>query len=378
MAILCSAALLLAVGSTRAQRAAAQQPWQAWRIVAQASRLEEYLGRDALVLQGGTAWLDGIDLRDGTVEFDVAMPDTMSFHGLAFRARDDANYEHVYLRPHLSGLPDATQYTPVYGGVSGWQIYASPRFAQPAVLATERWVHVKAVFQGARLELSVDGQTRVFPELIRPVAGGRIGLTSTNAPGRFANVVVRPGPGPGQQGGAGPDRPATPEGVIRCWRVSTPFAETRLAGRHSLDRREWGAVEWGTLEAGVGGIANLAMLWPRTAGVNTVFAAVTLRARRAGPAQVRFGFSDRVHVYLNGRLLYRGNDRFQSRDYRFLGTIGLFDELSLPLRQGDNELWLAVSEDFGGWGVILQVAPTPGVEVVSPSAAAGACAAGGR
>jgi hypothetical protein len=95
-AILCAAALL-AVGSTCPQRAAAQQPWhrEEWRIVAQASRVEQYLGREALVLQGGTAWLDGTDMRDGTVEFDVAMPDTMSFHGLAFRARDDANYEHV-------------------------------------------------------------------------------------------------------------------------------------------------------------------------------------------------------------------------------------------------------------------------------------------
>jgi len=57
---------------------------------------------------------------------------------------------------------------------------------------------------------------------------------------------------------------------------------------------------------------------------------------------------------LNGTFLFRGNDPARSRDYRFLGSIGYFDSLYLPLREGDNELLLAVSEeteDLGGWGV---------------------------
>jgi hypothetical protein len=104
------------------------------------------------------------------------------------------------------------------------------------------------------------------------------------------------------------------------------------------------------------------MLRQRDNERNTVFAAVTLRADDAHPVLVRFGFSDRVRVFLNGRPLYRGNDKFQSRDYRFLGTVGLFDELILPLQRGDNELWLAVSEDFGGWAVTAQL-PDGGAEV---------------
>jgi hypothetical protein len=50
-------------------------------------------------------------------------------------------------------------------------------------------------------------------------------------------------------------------------------------------------------------------------------------------------------------LIYGGNNLYQSRDYRFLGTIGYFDELYLPLKKGRNELWMAISESFGGWGV---------------------------
>ena len=56
-------------------------------------------------------------------------------------------------------------------------------------------------------------------------------------------------------------------------------------------------------------------------------------------------------MYLNGRLLFGANDNYRSRDYRFLGSIGWFDTLWLPLAEGRNELVFAVSEDFGGWGL---------------------------
>jgi hypothetical protein len=64
-----------------------------------------------------------------------------------------------------------------------------------------------------------------------------------------------------------------------------------------------------------------------------------------------FGFSDRAVAFLNGLPLYGCDDTYRSRDYRYLGTIGCWDSLYLPPEQGDNELVVAVSEDFGGWGV---------------------------
>ena len=67
---------------------------------------------------------------------------------------------------------------------------------------------------------------------------------------------------------------------------------------------------------------------------------------------LRFGYSDRASVYLNGQLVYRGSNDYQSRDYRYLGTIGPFDEVPLRLHRGANELVVAVSESFGGWDLI--------------------------
>ena len=82
-----------------------------------------------------------------------------------------------------------------------------------------------------------------------------------------------------------------------------------------------------------------------------MFARAAIRSEQAQTKRLDFGFSDRAAVFLNGRLLYRGDDGYRSRDYRFLGSIGYFDSLYLPLEAGDNELVVAVSEDFGGWGV---------------------------
>ena len=82
-----------------------------------------------------------------------------------------------------------------------------------------------------------------------------------------------------------------------------------------------------------------------------MLARVVVHADRARHVPLELGFSDRAVVHLNGMPLYRGDDSYRSRDYRFLGSIGWFDTVYLPLQAGQNELVLAISESFGGWGV---------------------------
>jgi hypothetical protein len=181
--------------------------------------------------------------------------------------------------------------------------------------------------------------------MIRTPAAGGIGITSGVGPAWFTNVVVTPDTA--MAGGEGAPAPPLPAGIVTRWRVSNAFSEKAIDPKAK-------SLQWDTLEAGSNGIANLAMLRTRTDATNTVFAAVTLHADKRGPRRIKFGFSDRAVVFLNGKEIYRGNDEFQSRDPHFLGSVGLFDELVLPLEAGDNELWFAVSETFGGWAVIAQ------------------------
>ena len=113
---------------------------------------------------------------------------------------------------------------------------------------------------------------------------------------------------------------------------------------------------WTYLESEPTGLANLARVHPLGTTLNTVFARTTLVARAAGARAMDSGFSDRAVVYLNGQPIFAGRDDYRSRDYRFLGSIGYWDTLFLPLVEGNNELVVAVSESFGGWGLMASPA----------------------
>jgi hypothetical protein len=63
---------------------------------------------------------------------------------------------------------------------------------------------------------------------------------------------------------------------------------------------------------------------------------------------MHFGFSDAVRVYLNGAPLYEGADLQFSRDYRFLGHVGFWDSLFVPLRAGRNDVAFVVTDNTNG------------------------------
>ena len=86
-------------------------------------------------------------------------------------------------------------------------------------------------------------------------------------------------------------------------------------------------------------------------------------AYNATPEPLRVPVAPGGMVFLNGTLLYAGNAGFGTRDPEFLGIVGLFDELALPLRRGPNELWFAVSETFGGWAVTADVPDRAGITI---------------
>jgi hypothetical protein len=314
-------------------------------------RLEEHLGRPALFLKNAKAVLEGIDMSSGAIEFDIAFTPDRGFSGAMFHFRDGANFEQFYLRPHQSGNPDASQYQPVINGNAAWQIYYGEQWAAPVVHRFDVWQHVRIEFLQDRAAVYVDSDAPVLiiGSLDRRDPGGAIGVQSGFAPVHFSNFQYESG------GEFKIERPSIParEGMdreVHTWEVSTAFNE-ELAQVDSLDEFKGGELTWSRLTVESNGIANIA----RTVNgrqPNTVFARITIEATEAVRRAFEFGFSDRARVFVNGRAVYAGSRKYESQDYRYLGTIGLHDSLLLDLKAGRNEITLAVSEDFGGWGVI--------------------------
>jgi glyoxylase-like metal-dependent hydrolase (beta-lactamase superfamily II) len=340
-----------------------------WQIEALESERLSYLGQDALKILGGSALFTDLDIKNGIVEFDIAVNGERGFAGLMFRVEDANNYEHFYIRPHQSGKPDANQYTPVFNGVSAWQLYHGPEYAAPTPYRNDDWMHVKIVYADTRADVYVDSEKPVLRvnDLKRELSGGFIGLNAANfSPAHFANVKIAKL----ADAYVLPARLSVvddaPAGRVTSWSVSDTFDREELQGVMSLSNEIRNSLLWSRADAEPSGITNLASVPMQAASKNTRFARLILSSERSQSKLLKIGFSDSARVFVNGELRYAGDNTYQSRDYRYLGTIGLFDSVVLPLHAGENEILIAVTEAFGGWGVMAELESVEGITVQDP------------
>lgn len=333
-------------------------------------RVEQYLGRPALRFRSGRAIRRDITLRDGTIDVLVAASGRRSFAYLQFRMQEDQEHEEVYLRPHKSELPDALQYTTVIRGESHWQFHHGPGGTTAVELPRDRWIPLRIVLSGQRAAIFVGDTVRpdlVVPRLARETADGYLalrgflpagGAPAGEYPIAFAELVVRPGYVPWPFDSLPAERTAPP-GAITRWSVSpsfVPAAEPQLAVPSAR-------AGWSDISADPDGIVMLYRHRGRArAGQRTaVHAAAIIQSPAAQVRRLDLGFSDDVTVFLNGQPLFRGDASYRQEIDRQDGVIHASQaSLFLPLRAGNNELVLLVSDVFGGWGFIARLAETPG------------------
>lgn len=329
-----------------------------WQIEALEYEVVDYFGQQALKMKGGSALLPELDIKNGLVEYDIAITEERGFAGLVFRLQDNSNYEHFYIRPHQSGNPDANQYQPVNNGRDAWQLYHGAGYGTPTKYKYNEWMHVKILYAGDQAYVYIDSDEPVLhiPDLKRSHMGGAIGLNSANFSAvHFANFKYTKLANAYEFRAAPAIEPA--DNMVTSWQVSDTFAAESIQGVTELDEPHMANRTWHELAAESTGITNISQVQGIDEERNTAFAMVKLSADEPQIKVLKLGYSDAASVYLNGTLIYRGDNTYRSRDYRYLGTIGLFDSIPLPLKAGENELCIAVTEAFGGWGLMGQITP---------------------
>lgn len=338
-----------------------------WMIDAQGSVIESHHGYQSLYLKGGSVmWLEA-DLKNFELEFDIFLQERRSFSGVMFRIEDADNYEEIYFRGHLSGKPDAMQYTPVFNGTSAWQLYHSQ--ARPVLDGMisweldnthaynnlyrynfDDWTHAKLIVKGRHAHLFLD-ETLVLNirDLKRGLTSGGFGFKSGLGGVHFANVSYKET----TSNKAEPSQEISIDNmnIVQQWSVSSSFHDSLVAGI-GLSDGHMNSLKWDDSGVEHNGLLNISKLRKRSRKANTVLVNTTIKVDKNEIRRFNFGYSDKVSVFLNGQKIYAGDNGYRSRDYRYLGTIGFFDELYLPLHPGKNTLTLAVSEVFGGWGVM--------------------------
>jgi hypothetical protein len=357
-----------------------------WVIESEGKMLEPFKGYNSLYLQNGHATLTAEKFLNGIIEFDIYMQQQTSFSGLFFRMTSPGNYEDLYLRPHQSGRPDAYQYTPVFNDDPAWQLYHdqhdgindgfihwkpdAPLMGYNTVLdlSFDSWTHVKLLVKGTQAELYINNNPQpaaFIRELMRGQQAGSLGLSSSIGACWFANFSFTETDDVTFKTKDDGYKIKTPAGTITQWQVSNTFKEDVLKNTNQLDTKWLSRLQWKSLDAEATGITNLSRLSAIKDTMNTVLTKIVIQSDKEQLKKIDIGYSDRVRVYCNGQILYSGNTAFRTRDYRYLGTIGYFDAVYLPLKKGENSIILAISENFGGWGVMGKMEDREGVRIVN-------------
>ncbi len=395
--------LLAALSSPALAAAATQAPMDAsaWIIAPPESyaphdpafqphavRFTTHLGRPSLDLTEGFAYLRGVELGDGVIDADLATDDKRPFLGLAFHVQSAEDFEVVYLRNGGSGTDQALQYTPNFKGAIAWQLYAGAGATASADFPSDRWFHLRIVIAGRRATVYVgdmDKPALVVPELKLGDAAGSIGFWGTFGGGGYlSDLRYQAADAPK----APPAAPAYAPGTIQAWELSPAYAVTEHdPGKYP----DLGAAPWERVQAESPGMVVInryrrspevighfgsvplrsvdQRLTPRP-GVKVVFARAFIDSDRTQVKRLALGYSDEVTVFLNGVPLFAGKAAYGYREPENEGYMNMNDDaVYLPLKQGRNELMLAVSEYFGGWGYICAFDDLDGLRLVEPKTA---------
>jgi len=315
------------------------------------ARVVEHMGRHALM---GTAYLNDVTLASGIIEVDIATTSrTRSYPGVLFRMKDQRNCERIYIRPHRSPFyEDALQYTAMFNGVDSWQLYNGKGKTASIDILPDTWNRLRVIVSGTRAEVYWNDGPKpvlIIPDLDHGDTSGLLGLMGpldgTAYYSRFSYEIL--------------ESPYTinvspkvaTAGAISEWELSEPFP-LQYADFANYPQKQLDATKnWQSVNADNGGVVDISRYYGRSFGAgDCIMGRTSLKADRDTLLRVGFGYSDYITVFLNGRPVYFGGSAYTSRDRSFLGIMGYFDNLFLPLSKGDNELLVQVGESSGGWG----------------------------
>jgi len=320
-------------------------------------------------LNSGDAVLKDITFSDGTIEFDV---DTIGrgAPGIAFRQQDDKNFELLYLRPDPAcpAFYACIQYTPETHGVLLWDLF--PQYQTRAPLRENGWNHVKMVVSGRRMNVFVNDAPLPTLQVGRLEGDATTGGLRLQGPATFANMVITPGVVEGLSPEPASDPLDGDGGVIRSWRLSPfsalPNGKDPLYADMPAASQQWKAIgvernalvnlsrEYGQPLSG----PNRAVAWVKT----------TVTSDRKQAKKVDIGWTRELWVFVNGKLAYADKNLFDQESARKYpdGRCSLENgSFTLPLEAGDNEIAVAIANDFFGWGLMLRLADVEGVHLAA-------------
>jgi hypothetical protein len=301
------------------------------------AQIVDYLGQKAMM---GTAFLKDAEFSDGIIKFDLAVTGARSYPGILFRIRPEGSWERFYIRPHRVGcVPpslynDVVQYVAAFNRADSWQFYNGDGLTAGALIPRDRWFHVKVEVSGDQARIFLDNAEKpaLLVDRLKHGAGkGSLGLMGPlDGSAYFANFSFQPS----SDLVFAPPRPQFPiPGVLTVWELSRPFKALQVDMEQTPERQGLEGLAWQAISAEADGLVDISRFQPRSGEPDLVFTRTKIYAEDEKILKLNLGYSDYISMFLNGRLLFSGASQYGGRDQSFLGIVGFFDTVYLPLAE---------------------------------------------
>ncbi|HXE12812.1 MAG TPA: hypothetical protein VN633_11865 [Bryobacteraceae bacterium] len=318
-------------------------------------------------LNSGNAVLKDVTFSDGTIEFDIntigrGMP------GIAFRQQDDNNFELLYLRPDPScpAFRACIQYAPQTRGVLLWDFF--PQYENRAPLRENGWNHIRMVVSGRRMNVFVNDAASPTLEVGRLEGDAVKGGVRLQGPASFANIVITPGAVSGLSPEPAKDRLDGDPGLVRNWRLSN-FSALPDGKDPAYNNMPSASQEWKAISTERNGLVNISREYGRPLPAPNRAVAwlkTTITSDRKQTKKVNLGWTRELWLFVNGKLVYADKNLFEVEGARKFPDARCSLEngsFPLPLEAGDNEVAVAIANNFFGWGMMLRLADPEGVHL---------------
>jgi hypothetical protein len=325
--------------------------------------------RGLMRLNSGDAALKDITFSDGTIEFDVNTVGRGA-PGIAFRQQDENNFELLYLRPDPAcpAFWACIQYAPQTHGVLLWDLF--PQYQTRAPLRENGWNHIKMVISGRRMNVFVNDATSPTLEVGRLEGDAMKGGLRLQGPGTFANFVITPDAVDGLSPEPARDPLDGDRGLVRNWRLST-FSALPNGKEPMYNEMPGASQEWKTISTERNGLVNLSRVYGRPVpepNRSIAWLKTTITSDRKQAKKVDIGWTRELWVFVNGKLVYADKNLFEVDGARKFPDARCSLEngsFALPLETGDNEVAIAIANNFFGWGLMLHLADPEGVHLAA-------------
>lgn len=310
-------------------------------------------------LNSGNAVLKDVTFSDGTIEFDVNTIGRGA-PGIAFRQQDEGNFELLYLRPDPAcpAFRACIQYAPQTHGILLWDLF--PQYQTRAPLRENGWNHIKMVVSGRRMNVFVNDATSPTLEVGRLEGDAMKGGVRLQGPGTFANMVITPGAVDGLAPEPARDPLDGDRGLIRNWRLSN-FSALPNGKDPMYSEMPSASQAWKMIRAERNGLVNLSREYGlplREPNRAVAWLKTTITSDLKQTKKVDIGWTRKLWVFVNGKLVYADKNLFDLEAARKApdGRCSLENSaFTLPLEADDNEVAVAIANNFYGWGLMLRL-----------------------